>query len=151
MRLRVLSAVLWTVVILILCWTPQVWLPVSEGPESLTQVLHLDKFVHAGIFAVFSVLWLRALPAARSSVVMVALAGLALAALTEIVQNLPIINREAELEDALADFAGVLLGIPLFRWLEQVLQRWHSAKESSEVADPSSREDPDHAAREEQQ
>jgi hypothetical protein len=133
MRLRVLSAVLWTIVIMILCWTPQVWLPVTEGPGSLTQMLHLDKFVHAGIFTVFSVLWSRALPAERSRAMWVALGGLALAALTEIVQNVPIINREGELEDALADFAGVLLGFPLFHWLEQVLNRWQTTKVGSEA------------------
>ncbi len=122
MRLRLLSAVLWTLVILVLCWTPDVMLPVVEEPNSyLFRVVHIDKFVHAGLFAVFSVLWLRALPAGRARFLWVAMGGAALAAITEIVQNAPIIQREAEFSDAVADFVGVLLGIPLFLWIERFL------------------------------
>src|SRR6516165_4220997 len=98
-RLRLLSAVLWTVIILILCWTPQIYLPVDEGLDSWKIRLQLDKVVHVGIFAVFSVLWLRALPAGKKTFLWVGVAGLALAALTEVVQNVPIIQREGEVED----------------------------------------------------
>ena len=128
MRFRVVMAVLWTIVILVLCWTPRVLLPVSESPESLTHKLHLDKFVHAGIFAVFAVLWLRTRPASKTMYLWVLLAGTALAAVTEMVQNLPIINREGEFQDALADFAGVLFGFPLFHWIEQKLKIWNPSK-----------------------
>ncbi len=128
MRPRVLIAVLWTIVILVLCWTPQTMLPVTEGPESLTHQLHLDKFVHAGMFAVFSVLWLRTQPAVKTMYLWVLLAGTALAAITEIVQNLPIIHREGEFQDALADFAGVLFGFPLFHWIEQKFKTRNSSQ-----------------------
>jgi hypothetical protein len=122
MRLRLLSALLWTLVILVLCWTPDVMLPVVEGPDTyLFRVIHIDKFVHAGLFAVFSVLWLRALPVGNRRFLWVALAGAALAALTEIVQNVPIIHREGEVSDAVADFVGVLLGFPIFLCLERIL------------------------------
>jgi hypothetical protein len=121
-RLRIVSAALWTVVILVLCWTPQDWLPVNEAADSLTQNLHLDKFVHAGMFAVFAMLWLRAMPAGKRRYLWVLLAGTALAAITEIVQNVPIIHREGEFADAMADFAGVLFGFPLFQWIEQKLR-----------------------------
>jgi hypothetical protein len=122
MRLRLLAAVLWTLVIMVLCWTPDVLLPVPEGPESyLFQVVHIDKFVHAGLFAIFAVLWLRALPGGMARYLWVGLGGAALAALTEVVQNVPIIHREGEFADAVADFVGVLLGVPLFLWLERVL------------------------------
>ncbi len=130
MRLRVLAAVLWTVIILVLCWTPQIYIPVSEGPGSLAQQLHLDKFVHAGIFAVFSVLWLRTRPSSKTMYLWVLLAGSALAAITEIVQNIPIINREGEFEDFLADFAGLLLGFPAFRWIGYKLKDWKPAAEN---------------------
>jgi hypothetical protein len=133
-RLRLLSAVFWTLIILILCWTPQIYLPVVEGPESWKIRLHLDKVVHVGIFAVFSVLWLRALPAARKTYLWVGLSGLALAALTESVQNLPIIQREGEVQDAAADFAGVLLGFPAFLWMENSLKQWSAGR--STVAAP---------------
>ena len=84
----------------------------NERTASLTQKIHLDKFVHAGIFTVFTVLWLRTRPAGRTSHLWILLVGTALAAITEAVQNLPIINREGEFEDAMADFAGVLFGFP---------------------------------------
>jgi hypothetical protein len=122
MPLRVVLAVLWTIMILVLCWTPQALLPVSEEQDSLVQQFHLDKFVHAGTFTVFCVLWLRTRIARRSWYVSVLLAGTALAALTELVQNLPLINREGELGDFIADFAGLLLGFPLFRLIEQQLR-----------------------------
>ncbi len=126
MRRRVVLAVLWTILILVLCWTPPAMIPVNEGTESLTHKLHLDKFLHAGVFTVFTVLWMRTRPAGRTMYLWVLLAGTALAAITEIVQNLPIVNREGDFQDAMADFAGVLLGFPLFRWIEQKLHEWRT-------------------------
>ncbi len=131
MRLRVVVAMLWTIVLLVLCWIPQGLLPVNERTASLTsltQTLHLDKFVHAGIFTVFTVLWLRTRPAGKTRHFWILLAGTALAAITEVVQNLPIIDRECEFEDAMADFAGVLFGFPVFHWIEQKLREWNISK-----------------------
>ncbi len=128
MRLRVVVAVLWTIVILVLCWTPQALLPMNERTELLTQELHLDKFVHTGIFTVFTVLWLRTQPTGKTRYLWILLAGTALAAITEVMQNLPIINRECEFEDAMADFAGVLFGFPLFHWIGQKLREWNISK-----------------------
>jgi hypothetical protein len=122
MRLRVAVAALWTIVILVLCWTPQEFLHVNEKSGSLIHLAHLDKFVHAGIFTVFTVLWLRTRLDAKRMYLWVLLAGTALAAITEIVQNLPIINRDGEFEDFMADFAGLIFGFPLFHWIEQKLR-----------------------------
>ncbi|MGC8640678.1 MAG: VanZ family protein [Isosphaeraceae bacterium] len=133
-RLRLISAVLWTVIILMLCWTPDVYLPVDEDPNSWKIMLHVDKIVHLGIFAVFTVLWLRALPATWKWSVALVLAGLALAAITEVVQNVPLIHREGEVQDAAADFAGVLLGFPLCWWIESVLKKWRARPTDEEVA-----------------
>ena len=132
-RLRLISAVLWTLVILILCWTPEVYLPIDENPSSWKIMLHLDKVVHLGIFAVFSVLWLRALHCGRKAYLGVAALGLVLAGLTEVVQQLPIIHREGEVQDAAADFAGVVLGFPLFWWIESTLKRWRARWTKTEV------------------
>jgi hypothetical protein len=122
MPLRVVLALLWTILILVMCWTPQDLLPVSEKQDSLVHQFHLDKFVHAGVFTIFSVLWLRTRIAGKSWYFWVLLGGTALAAITELVQNLPLINREGELEDFMADFAGLLLGFPLFLMMEQKLR-----------------------------
>jgi hypothetical protein len=121
MRLRIVVAVLWTILILVLCWTPQEFLLVSEKPNSITQVLHLDKFVHGAIFAIFAILWLR-VGGSRPRYLWVLVAGAALAGLTEVVQNIPFINREGEFQDALADFAGVLCGFPIFQLIGQRLR-----------------------------
>jgi len=137
MRFRLLSAVLWTIVILLLCWTPQIWLPVEEGLNSWGQYLHLDKIVHAGIFAVFAVLWLRALPPRSNRFVWVGLAGTALAAITEIVQNVPIINREGEFQDSVADVVGMLIGFLVFPWIEKTLNARRSLGSRVPVSDPS--------------
>jgi hypothetical protein len=125
-RFRLISAVLWTVVILILCWTPQVWLPVEEVPESWGRYIPLDKIVHLGIFAVFGVLWLRALPVGSNRFLWVGLGGTALAAITEIVQNVPILHRDGEFQDAAADVVGMLLGFLVYPWIERTLntRRW---------------------------
>ena len=136
MRLRVLPAVLWTILILVMCWTPDVWIPVGEGPESFVfKVIHLDKIVHAGIFTVFSLLWLRALPNGKQRFLWVGLAGTALAAITEIVQNVPIIHREGEFVDSVADVVGLVLGFPLFLWVERMVRGWRTVRPATTVQD----------------
>ena len=120
MRLRVALAVIWTIVIMVLCWTPQAFLPVSEAPNSLAMKLYLDKIIHAGMFMIFGVLWLRAGLLSKRRYLWVFLAGVALAAITEIVQNVPSLNREGEFEDVLADVAGVMIGFLLY-WMKQRL------------------------------
>lgn len=130
-QLRLFTAVLWTLIILVLCWTPEVYLPVEEDPSWWEVALHLDKIVHVGIFAVFSVLWLRARQGTRRPFLWIAVAGLALAVLTEVVQNVPIIHREGGIDDAIADFAGVLLGYPLFLWSEKLLKNWNASRLSA--------------------
>lgn len=124
-RLRLVSAIAWTLVILILCWTPDIYLPVEEEPGLLSYLLPvpIDKLVHAGIFLVFAVLWLRALGGTRTSYVWVVLAGIALAAISELGQEVPIVHRDGSWDDGLADAIGVVLGIPAFLLLERYLRR----------------------------
>jgi hypothetical protein len=124
MRIRLLSAFLWTVTILVACWTPDIYLPVNEQRGSLFGLIHFDKVVHLGIFGVFAVLWLRALPRLPQRFLRIGLVGAALAAITEIVQNLPIVHREGEFEDWVADTLGLLLAMILFYWLECHLPEW---------------------------
>jgi VanZ family protein len=80
----------------------------------------MDKVIHGGIFLVFSVLWLEALPTWKNRFAWVAVAGLVLAALTELGQNIPAIKRDGEVVDAVADMVGVALGLPLFHWLNSL-------------------------------
>jgi hypothetical protein len=109
--LRLGAALGWTLLILILCFIPADWLGlviVEEGPARLP-LPSPDKLVHFLLFSGFAALWtLVAWP--RRAVGRVAVAGLALAVLTELVQDLPAIARDGNLPDALADTLGVLAG-----------------------------------------
>jgi VanZ family protein len=135
MRLRLLSALLWTATILVACWTPDIYLPVREGQGFLFKLAHLDKVVHLGIFGVFAVLWLRALPLLPQRFLRIGLAGAALAAITEIVQNLPIVHRDGELSDWVADVTGLLLATTLFYWLEWHLPAWVTGRPLAHVSE----------------
>ena len=102
-------AVAWTLLILVLCWTPRGSLPISEHAPSLLHQLHVDKFVHFGIFAVFAALWRR--NGGRRATPLIAIAGIALAIRTELGQETTIVNRDGDFWDGLADSAGVFVGL----------------------------------------
>jgi hypothetical protein len=140
-RLRLASAIAWTLVILVLCWTPDIYLPVKEEPAYLRLIIpiRLDKIVHAGIFLVFAVLWLRGLGGQTRWFPWVLAGGVALAAISELGQNLPIVHRDGEFEDAVADVVGLVLGFPVFFLLESVLGRLavgHSRREHEIESSP---------------
>ena len=108
-----------------ICWTPDVYLPVREEPSFLELILPIpiDKVVHAGIFVVFAVLWLRGLNGERRWFPWLLAGGVALAAVSELGQNLPIVHRDGEFADGFADVIGLLLGFPVFFVLERYLGR----------------------------
>jgi hypothetical protein len=124
-RLRVSAAILWTALILILCWTPQTYLPVEEAPGFLDLILPIppDKLVHGGLFMVFTVLWLRASGGAFRFLPWILIGGIAMAVISELGQKLPIVNRDGEVVDAIADLVGLVLGYPIFLVLEKYLGR----------------------------
>ncbi|RMH28705.1 MAG: hypothetical protein D6693_03470 [Planctomycetota bacterium] len=74
---------------------------------------HLDKAVHAGAFACWTVLlsltgWCGDGPGARRRL---ALAAVLYAAVDELTQALPGIGRDADLADFFADLAGIAVGL----------------------------------------
>ena len=114
MSSRALLASAWTFVILALCLVPSHWLPVTEARlPSSHLLLPLDKIVHSGMFAVLSVLWMRVMPTWRWTA-QVLVGGLALAILTELGQGLPMIGRDPDRLDALADAVGMCAGVGAF-------------------------------------
>ncbi len=118
MRLRLAAAMCWTLLILAMCWVPVGMLSIGGGGEHPKAFPNLDKVVHAGVFAVFGLLWLRAIPGnARFFVVLAA--GLALAVVTEYGQSLPIIGRDGDVVDGVSDVVGVVLAYPLFLWFSR--------------------------------
>lgn len=120
--LRIGMAIGWTLTICFLCWMPGEWVQEVEEGSPWFQVPDLDKVVHWIIFVAFTVLWLRT-GTSPWRYAWVALGGLALAAGTELVQNLPAIGRDAEVGDAITDLIGVAIGLATARWLEPPL-RW---------------------------
>ena len=114
-------AVLWTILILVLCWMPRHSLPMDEGGPSLLNRLHFDKVVHLGIFAVFAFLWRRAF--SRRAVVVIVVAGLFLAVITELGQATSIVGRDADVWDAVADAIGVVVGAAFAEFLANWLAR----------------------------
>jgi len=124
-RHRFVIAVVWTLVIMLLCWLPRDLVQEVEDQSSWFELPHLDKIVHCGIFVVFSILWLR-VRSNRRPVGPVVLSGFALAALTEIVQDLPLIGRDSSIADTLTDVIGVLIGVAVAPLIEPVARSLES-------------------------
>lgn len=107
---RTLPAWLWTAFLLVLCLLPRHLTP-ERSPVPLSANLpHLDKLVHVGLFAVFGLLWARALAPARRGWSVFAI-GAMLAVGTELAQGLVVVDRDPDVLDALADLAGLGAGI----------------------------------------
>ncbi len=125
MIVRFAMAILWTLAIMVLCWMPGSFVKKVEERSSWFELPNLDKVIHWGIFVVFAVLWLRTITS-RRRYAWVALGGLALAALTELVQTIPAINRNAGFDDGITDLIGVAIGLAVARWIEPLLGRLES-------------------------
>ncbi len=128
-RQRIATAVIWTVVIMVLCWMPGSMVNKIENGSSWYKLPNFDKLVHGGIFVVFSILYAR-LGTSRRRFVWIAVGGIALAVITELVQKLAIVGRDGTLGDGAVDIAGILIGFvaapmvePLARLVEGRLSR----------------------------
>ena len=113
MHLKALLAWSWTVVILVLCWIPRMYLTSEEKLPKPFFVPNFDKLVHMGIFAIFAVLWMRVGSSSRQAWWVLA-AGVALAVITELGQEIPIVNRDCNVADGLADSLGILVGLVVY-------------------------------------
>jgi VanZ family protein len=80
--------------------------------------LHLDKLVHLAAFAGFGLLWKRVSPGRRTGIMILA-AGALLAIISELGQAMPVVGREPDVLDAIADVLGVLIGICASNFLKQ--------------------------------
>jgi hypothetical protein len=118
---RALMAVLWTIVIMMLCWLPRHVVQRVEAGSGWFKIVNLDKFVHGGIFIVFALLWARVWSSPRRFT-WIALGGVIFAAITEIGQLIPAVGRDATVPDLIADSIGILIGILAFSWAEPWFQ-----------------------------
>ncbi|WP_095510686.1 VanZ family protein [Rubrivirga marina] len=102
-------AIIWTIAVLAACSIPAAEL---TPPEYLP--FAFDKWVHAGMFLVFGVLWMQAAPHRAWAVFA---AGVAFGVGIEIWQGLLPIDRMPDALDAAADVVGLMVGIPLGAWI----------------------------------
>jgi hypothetical protein len=122
MRLRWAAAVGWTMVIMLLCWLPRGVVREAARVRWIG-IPHIDKVVHVGIFIVFAILWLRARAVrGRHRYAWVVLGGFVLAIVTELGQLVEWVGRDASIEDALTDAAGLVVGLMLAPFLEPLLR-----------------------------
>jgi hypothetical protein len=119
MTRRAFAASAWTVLVLVLCLIPR---RTMDRVPSLTghwfwdlyrSIPHKDKVIHAFLFCVFAWLWAWALGNGRRAWAAIIAGGLALVIATELGQSLPWIDRSTDILDALADVAGLGLGLGL--------------------------------------
>ena len=103
------AAVVWTLLIFLLCF-----LPAEDIPE--VQVPFADKWVHLVLFGVFSFLWLSAVKRVTLPIfALVLAASIVLGWLVEVIQGqLPSLHRSQDMMDTLADAVGGFLGVLCF-------------------------------------
>jgi VanZ family protein len=107
--------------ILVLCWLPRIIVEEIESGSSWFQIPDLDKTIHAGLFVILAILWVRVVPS-RRAIWAVVLGGFALGALTELGQLVPYVNRNAELYDLITDCVGVVIGVAIAPFCEPLLR-----------------------------
>ncbi|MBA3827886.1 MAG: VanZ family protein [Taibaiella sp.] len=102
-------AVLWTVLIFVLCL-----LPGHDFPE--VNVKFIDKWTHLILFGVFTFLWLGAsLVRNTRKYILLFVFAVVTGSLIELLQGaFPSLGRSMELGDAIADAIGGLLGLAMF-------------------------------------
>ena len=106
-------AILWTLLILAACSIPGKDIPSIN-------IVSFDKFAHFGVFAGYGWLWMWALRGALNRRMKWVLAsGFAYAIFTEIYQGFLPFEREPDPLDALADIAGLVTAVLLYRALQK--------------------------------
>lgn len=117
-----LYGLLWALLIMALCGIPGSDLPHSDFLE----LLQFDKFVHAGLFFVLVIFFIRGFskqtsslllhrnPASTAFFICVAYGGL-----LEILQGAIFRERSPDIYDFIANSFGCVLGLLLYRWIEK--------------------------------
>jgi len=109
MSQRIMLALAWTAILLTLVLIPGRWIHAVEVPLS-DSLFGLDKFVHCGLFVLYSAFWMRTGPPQRR-LLPVLVGGFVLAIFTEWAQGIPAIQRDPDVWDGLADITGMFLGL----------------------------------------
>ncbi|WP_317899477.1 VanZ family protein [Aurantibacillus circumpalustris] len=108
------AAIIWTLIIFILCAMPGQYIPTSNWLE----LLSFDKFVHASIFFILTTLWFLVAIKHQQSKVIIGIyftAVVTYGALLELMQATIFSNRSADWKDIVANSFGCLLAIVFYR------------------------------------
>ena len=115
-------AMLWALLILILCGIPGKDIP----HISFLELLSFDKFVHAGIFFVLLLLTVRGfllqsnfLQLKKSAKIFALLICIIYGGSVEIMQGTLFVDRSADIFDFIANTFGATMGIVLYDWMEK--------------------------------
>lgn len=102
-------------------WTLAIFIGCSMPSNGIPDLTNKDKWIHAGIFAGFGLLWRLT---GRSSWWVIG-AGIAYGYLIEVWQGLmTIIHRSYDLYDALADAAGTVVGVGVAILILRAVKLW---------------------------
>lgn len=115
-------AMLWALLILILCGIPGRDIP----HISFLELLSFDKFVHAGIFFVLILLSIRGFllqntfnKLQHNSKIIALVICVSYGGLLEIMQGTIFEERSADIYDFIANSFGCILGLLLYNWIEK--------------------------------
>ena len=116
-------ALLWALLILILCGIPGKDIP----HISFLELLSFDKFVHASIFFVLVVLTIRGFILQTNFVVLKQKAKISAllicvtyGGVLEIMQGTLFEDRSADVYDFVANSFGCIMGLLIYKWVERV-------------------------------
>ncbi len=113
-KLTVLTAIVWTVIVFVLCLMPSNDIPKIRVP-------FIDKWTHLLIFAVFSFLWFAVLSKFKAKYAwLLFFATFLTGYIIELLQGSPWVHgRSYELMDVVADSIGGVIGIFIFYFLHR--------------------------------
>lgn len=114
LKYSLLAAILWTIIIFVLCCTPGRFIPTTSWLE----LLSFDKFVHASIFFVLTSFWLTHFFKMNNlsvfSMIFIILGCVAYGGLLEIMQATVFSQRSGDWLDFIANTFGCLIGLWFF-------------------------------------
>ena len=96
-------------------------LPTKEIPKLFNTFIPIDKLVHVSIFLVLTFLWLLYVNSILNDtkpivLLFILIASLFYGILIEVIQELCVSSRGAEILDVIADLLGASLGLLFFRY-----------------------------------
>lgn len=121
LRYSLSAAILWTLIIFVLCCTPGQYIPTTNWLE----LLSFDKFVHASIFFTLSFLWLVHLIKIKKltffSMIFIILLCILYGGVLEIMQATVFSHRSGDWLDFIANTFGCLMGLWFFQKRKEYL------------------------------